>query len=296
MLIDTKGVGDKAVADKGIGDKGTSDKGLGGIVPQTYLEQQRNIVRGALSKIYELLSSNRASLETYGIGTLYGSNSVFAGGVTPSGEQRSGKSVERQNIEAELEKKYGTDETKRIVEQMKETNCSAFLLDVLREGFRCAGLDNDWATIENKVKSTRLWEQGGGKASVLLEELRLRRWKTRYWNRNVLREDDTFTFAQVYEKYKVPPNAEKDYVNIDAIWREENLSDNELIMKVPFAVGFVSTGWHSYVQVGFTVYEAHWEAEPMRTLDDLNVISVHHFTELPSFHGVIAVPEVEQRK
>lgn len=296
IVMDVKGVSDKAVSDKGTNDKGTSDKGLGVITPQTYLEQNRNIVKGALSKIYELISDNRVAIETYGIGNLYGAKSKFSGIPTDTGMQRPEKTEERKKIEIELEQQFGKDEAKRIIEQMKEVSCSGFLLDALRAGFWTAGLNSEWATIENKVRSTRLFEQGGGKASVLLEELRLRRWKTVYWTRNVLREDDVFTFAQVYETYKVPPKAKKDYVNIDAIWREENLSDNELIMRVPFAVGFVSTGVHAFMQVGFTVYEAHWLRGPMRKLNDPPVISVGHFSELsPYFHGVIVIPEVEQR-
>jgi hypothetical protein len=123
----------------------------GAMMPQTYLEQQRNIVKGSTNRIDDLLSGNRASLETYGIGILYGSNSEFAGEITPRGEKRSGKSERKQKIEAELTKKFGRSKASQIIQQMKETNCSAFLLDILREGFRCAELSTDWAIIENSL-------------------------------------------------------------------------------------------------------------------------------------------------
>lgn len=176
----------------------------------------------------------------------------------------------------------------------KPQDCTTFLLEILQQAYKAAGLEDEWKAIFKTAVATS--GKSGFKGIDLMKALQASGWSGHYWNPDVKNPGDggdehpwSYYLAKKNNNYYGMP------VDMDRAVLDYNLTDDatangsaglDALKKVPFAVLGAKGGRHMAVVVYGKVYEVHWTV--FATSKD--VITAVPLEEWGWMSGAIVVP------
>lgn len=173
-------------------------------------------------------------------------------------------------------------------------DCTTFVLEILSQAYKAAGLADEWARIFNEAVVGS--GSTGFKGLELMQALQRSGWSGHYWNPDVKNPRDngdehpwSYYLANKNDEYyglEVDMNRAIINYNLTDMDEAHSSSGLDALRKVPFAVLGAKGGKHMAVVVYGKVYEVHWSASP--TSDA--VISEVDLGEWGWLSGAVVIP------
>jgi len=169
------------------------------------------------------------------------------------------------------ERGYGTytgthsDESKRDGERLKKTDCTIYVLDILRSAFTAVGKGKEWdATFADAQRNSG---SSGFKGTELMKSLQSKMgWVGVFWAPDSKSSDGENSYAAAIAKRKGsyygievdPEKAVTDYQPEDG--RDAEMGNMNKLHQIAFGVLAARGGSHMAMIVGGAVFEVHWSS------------------------------------
>jgi len=173
-------------------------------------------------------------------------------------------------------------------------DCTTFVLEILRQAYKAAGLESDWHNIFGQAVASS--GSSGFKGIELMKSLQKAGWSGHYWNPDVKNPRDngnehpwSYYLAKKNDSYYgLPVDMDKAIINYNLTEVDEAHSSPGLdaLKDVPFGVLAAKGGMHMAVIVNGEVYEVHWSTSATST----EVITAEPLEDWGWLSGAIVVP------
>lgn len=173
-------------------------------------------------------------------------------------------------------------------------DCTTFLLEVLEQAYKAAGLEAEWKAIFRKAVISS--GSVGFKGIELMKALQSSGWSGHYWNPDVKNPGDggdehpwSYYLANKNDNYYgLPVDMNRPILNYNLTDDSEpqGSTDLDALKEVPFAILAAKGGMHMAVLVYGKVYEVHWTT----SAESENVITAVPLEEWGWMSGAIVVP------
>ena len=179
---------------------------------------------------------------------------------------------------------------------VKATDCTTYVVDVLRETFRVQGKSAQFDRVMSRAIAA---SPNGLKGTELIKALQAElNWTAVFWAPDATTNDSggEHKYAAYVARtkgtyYKIPVDVKKQIVGYrpEDATKPADTKNLERLKKLPFAVLAAKGGMHMTLVLNGKIYEVHWSdgCESMRLIED---------TELEKWHwnsGVLAAPKAE---
>ncbi len=177
---------------------------------------------------------------------------------------------------------------------VRKTDCTEYVLEVLREAFKAKGRASDWMAIYNEAVRT---SAGNFKGTELLKALQSKAgWKAVFWAPDPRHPADASAehpsaFKEVRERgtyYGIPVDKSKSVIEYrpTSPTRQETMTNLDQLRGVPLGVIAARGGTHMTILLNGDVYEVHWD----KPATDPDVITATPLEKWVWQSGIVVMP------
>jgi len=190
-----------------------------------------------------------------------------------------------------------SDESKRDGKRLKKTDCTTYVLDILRAAFNAVGKGKEWD--ETFADAQRNSGSTGFKGTELMKSLQSKMgWVGVYWAPDSKSSDGEHSYSAAIANSKgtyYGIDVDKDKAVTD--YRPEDSRDAEMgnmnkLRQIAFGVLAARGGSHMAMIVGGAVYEVHWSSSS----DDHNLFEDTDLADWGWGSGAIVMPPDQAAK
>jgi hypothetical protein len=188
---------------------------------------------------------------------------------------------------------------------VEQTDCTTYVLEVLKQAFTAKGRAADWKTVFDEAQKM---SAGLFKGTELLKALINKAgWKALFWSPDPRNPSDRQPYHSVYYKrvretgeYRgsneatgIPVDASKSIIDYrpTSPTKQENMSNFDRLKQVPLAVIATKGGTHMTLLLNGQVYEVHWD----KPATDPNVIEATPLEKWAWLSGVVVMPSEDYK-